>query len=549
MNAESNAAMFGHFYGKRKFLQNINSRFAIGVNSIKTIENKIEDGNFTRSIRMVVRIILFFILSGFVFSSQSQIAVPGDHFNPINRNDTSVLYFYESFEQQKNNGFQWIDPFTKVSHNSHYARTYNDGPVWKGKGLTWETHAGFQGRIGKLSYTFYPVVFFSQNASYSLVEQRGNLNPLNYQHIIEGGVDWVQRYGDDTFFYFHPGQSEVRLDLGRFIGAVSTQNYSWGPSRFNPIMMSRQAGGFPHLRLGLKPFDFNIGKINIGKLEYNMIYGLLRESDHFDTNTENDRRYFNSFSLSYQPSFLKDFKVGINKVLYKQTRYFAAEDIISPFYIIDDGVVDEVALSVNDTFDQLASFTFEWNFREVGFRAFAEYAVNDFSGIIYIEPEHSRGLTIGFEKVIDLKDGRNVNILYEHTNLTRSSSFLYRPEPPYYIHGVNRQGYTHNGQILGAGIGPGANSDNLLVELIGEKKSMGLLFQRIESNKDWFIENIRDKERHDQEYTTSFFYQKELDRFVLVASAAVSYNFNRYYEGNQENIALSVGARWKLADD
>lgn len=496
----------------------------------------------------VQRIIPFILIIIPLFSS-GQISVPGDHFNTINRSDSSVLNFYGSVLTPQEDGFNWLDPFSKVSYNSGYARTYNDGAVWKGKGATVETHFGFQGKKGKLSYTFYPLVFFSQNSSYTLVDHRGSLNPLNYQLTVGGGIDWVQRYGNDAFFAFHPGQSEVRLDLGKFISAVSTQNYSWGPSRFNPIMMSRQAGGFPHLRLGLKPFDIKLGKFKAGRLEFNMLYGLLKESDYYDENEDNNGRYFNSFSLSYEPSFLDGFKIGINKVLYKQTRYFAMEDIISPFYIIDDGIVDEVTLSVNDTFDQLASFTFEWNLKEAGFRAFAEYAVNDFSGIIYIEPEHSRAITVGFEKTIETKDGRVVNILYEHSNLTRSSSFLYRPEPPYYIHGVNRQGYTHNGQILGAGIGPGGNSDNLLVELISDEHSLGVLFQRIESNKDWFIVNIQDKERHDQEYTTSFFYQKQLNNLTLSTSLALSYNFNRYYLSNQENIALSFGTRWRINND
>ena len=481
--------------------------------------------------------------------AEAQISTPGDHFNPINTSDSTVLNFYSSIQAPKENGFQWIDPLTKVTYNSGYARSYNDGPVWKGKGATIEAHAGFQGRKGNLSFAFYPTFFFSQNSAFALVDQRGSLNPLNYQFTINGGIDWVQRYGDQSFFEFHPGQSEIRLDLKKFVASLSTQNYSWGPSRFNPIMMSRQAGGFPHLRLGSKPFDFKIGKFHLGRLEYNMIYGFLNESNYFDNDSNNDRRYINSFSLSYEPSFLDGFKIGLNKVLYKQTRYFEIGDIISPFFIIDDGIVDEVTLSVNDTFDQLASFTFEWNLQQVGFRAFAEYAVNDFSGIIYIEPEHSRAISLGFEKNIITKDGRVVNILYEHSNLTRSSSFLYRPEPPYYIHGVNRQGYTHLGQILGAGIGPGGNSDNLLVELISKEKSLGVLFQRIESNKDWFIVNIQDKELHDQEYTSTFFYQKDLENFILSASLGISYNFNRYYEGNQENIALSIGSRWKINND
>ena len=492
-----------------------------------------------------LRVLGYLILSTSWLHMKSQVSVPGNHFDAIDKNDTSIINFYQSITIPSADGITLLNPFVNISYNSQYPRSYNDGAVWKGRGTTVETHFGLQLKKGSLSVTLFPVAYFSQNQPFGLVEQRiASIDQNGYQLAIDGGIDWVQRYGEGSFFALHPGQSEIRLDLGKFTTAISTQNYSWGPSRFNPILMSRQAGGFPHIRLGFKPFDLNLGRFNAGKIEYNMIYGFLKESDYYDAIDNNNRRYFNSFSLSYQPSFLKGFKVGVNKVLYKQSDFFEFTDLISPFYIIDDGVVDEVTLSVNDTFDQLASFTFEWELKEANFRSYVEYAVNDFSGIIYIEPEHSRGLTIGFEKVIELKNDRSIRILYEHSNLTRSSSFLYRPEPPFYVHGINRQGYTNNGQILGAGIGPGANSDNLLVELLKSDVSFGVLFQRIESNKDYFIVNVRDKERHDQEYTCNLYYQKRLDNFALIGSFSFSYNFNRYYQQNQENLALSLGGSW-----
>jgi len=493
-----------------------------------------------------MKISLIIILNLFFYFSFSQISIPGDFFNRIDKNDSSTLTFFPSIRYGVGEGINVLDSYSKLSINSGYSRSYNDGPIWKGKGFTWEGHIGFSGQHGKLSYTILPAIFLSQNNDFDLAPNlNSSINSFNYQFTNQ--IDWVQRYGNDYLINFHPGQSEIRLDLGKFVTSISTQNYSLGPSIFNPILISRQAGGFPHIRFGLNPVELSIGRV-----EVNLLYGLLSESDYYDDVDENDNRYFNSISFAYNPSFLKEVTLGLNKVLYKQTRYFEGVDILSPLFIVDDGVVEGDTLSPNDTFDQMASITMEWYLKESDFKIYAEYAVNDFSGILsgqfFIEPNHARGYTIGLEKRIKTSNKKDVIIQYEHTNLSRNTSFLYRPEPQFYAHGVNRQGYTHNGQIVGSGIGPGGNTDNLAIHIENSKNSYGILVQRIESNKDYFVVNIQDKKKHDQEYTLNLFYQKQINRLTLLSTVALSANFNRYYSGTATNLYMMIGSKFRISN-
>ncbi len=335
----------------------------------------------------------------------AQVSIPGDYFNRIDKyTDSTALTFYSSIQNQNKNGFLFLDPFIKSSFNSNYPRGYNDGAVWKGKGLTVEGHAGFQGRKGKLSFTFFPVAYFSQNASFELAPLNSpSRNRFAYQ--FENRIDWVQRYGDQSFFAFHHGQSEVRFELGSFIPSISTQNYSLGPAIFNPILLSRQAGGFPHVRLGSKPFKIKIKEQSLGLFEVNSTFGLLSESDYFDGKSNNDKRYINTISLAYSPSFLPELTLGINRVAYKQTRFFEPADFFATIYTVDNGVIDGDAISTNDTFDQMASITSEWNLPTAGFRTYVEFAHNDHTKLKY-EPEHSRAFTLGFEKRILLMSGK-----------------------------------------------------------------------------------------------------------------------------------------------
>jgi len=338
------------------------------------------------------------------------------------------------------------------------------------------------------------------------------------------------------------------MQWGKFSTSLSTQNYSVGPAIYNQIVLSRQGGSFPHVKLALDPFDLNIKKVKTGKWEVNLLAGMLSESDYFDTNSQNNSRYINGLFLAYQPSFLPELTLGFNKVLYKDTQFFNFEDIVSTFYILDDGVRGD-SIDTNDTFDQLASATMDWHFPEFGFRVYGEFSRNDFSGKIlrfFREPEHSRAYTIGLERRIVTAKKATVIITAEHTNLSRNHTFLYQAEPSYYMHHVNRQGYTHNGQLLGAGIGPGGNSDQLRVRLEKGGKISEILVQRVESNKDYFVVNIQDRAKHDIEYSVGYNIQKELPSMLIGLESTFSYNFNKYYLADKFNMYLAVSSRIKL---
>ncbi len=498
---------------------------------------------------------MLFPFLGILLGSElkSQVNIP-DGLQRIDKSsDTTTLTFYKSIKHLENEGVQLLTPLIKLSYNSAYPRSYNDGPVWKGKGFTFEAHGGISGRKGKFSYTLHPTLYFSQNADFNgQPSLRPDISSHGYQFILESrSIDWAQRYGSSSFVSLHPGQSELQFQTGKFYTALSTQNYSVGPAILNPIILGRQAGGFPHLRIGAEPFDINIKGIETGKWELNFLIGFLSESDYFDEVSNNNTRYLNGLFLAYQPKFLPELTVGFNRTLYKDTRYFEGKDLFSTVVKRDDGIIGDDTLSINDTFDQVAAAFIDWNFQEAGFRAYLEFARNDFSGkfIRFLrEPEHSRGYTIGFEKTLVTAKDKTVSINYEHSNLSRNQSFLYQPGPIFYAHEINRQGYTHDGQILGAGIGPGGNSDYLEVQIKNAEKIMGIFLQRIESNRDYFVVNIQDRLRHDQEYSVGFNLQKELPSMFIGFESIISYNLGRYYEDDIVNLYLAFGTKIRVGE-
>ncbi|MFY0608074.1 MAG: hypothetical protein JXR10_15245 [Cyclobacteriaceae bacterium] len=474
-----------------------------------------------------------------------QISAPGGIFHHIDiLRDTSEVAFHPTIPDNiTSEPFLLLNPKSTISNNSSYARGLNDGPIWKGKGLTSELHLGVTGTLGNLSYTLYPAFFHSQNLEFQIPSEiisNGHKYNYPFKSGLLGDIDLVQRFGPSPFFVFHLGQSELKFKIGKFISSISTQNYSVGPSVINPIILSRQGGGFPHLRIGSDPITLKIKNTELGKFTTNFLVGYLKESNYYDNDYDNNFRYINGLFLSFKPSFLENLSLGFNKVLYKELTKLSPRDLISVIKVLDTA-------GQNDQFDQLASATIQWKFLDFGFRCYAEFALNDFGGASqWIEPEHSRAYTIGFEKFTLINKTDNFYTLYEHTNLSRNHTYMWRSAPSYYIHSENRQGYTHLGQLLGAGIGPGSNSDMLIMKYTRKNKTVGVSGQRIEYNKDYFVVNIADRSLHDVEYSGGLFFQQEFDKFKASVETIFSKNNNRYYVNDENNVYMSLALLYKL---
>ncbi len=427
-----------------------------------------------------------------------------------------------------NKRIQVLDPSWSASFNSKYPRGYNDGAQWQGKGFNSALNFGVTGRIGILHYTFAPVVYMAQNKAYTIVENSAARNEFAYP--FAHNIDWVQRYGNEPLYAFHPGQSEVRLVYKKATIGVSTQNMTWGPSQFNPILMSVNAGGFPHIDLGTNaPVNTSIGDV-----EFKSYWGILKESKYFDSDDSNNDRYVTGFVLGYRPKFIKGLSLGFNRVLYQRSKDFDFKDVFSGFSEFFSGSDEELdGRLVNDAYDQMGSIMVRWLFEEARFETYVEFARNDFSGGItdfLLQPEHTRAYTLGFIKTGKIQDN-TIKFVYEHTNMGNSRTKLTRPTPTYYIHHIVPQGYTNLGQILGAGIGPGSNSDQIQLNYYTPNGLLGFEVQRIRFNDDYFFSKYAGVEGppHDVEYTFGFNYLKFMDKVTINLGVDYSVRTNWQY--------------------
>ncbi|WP_109829620.1 capsule assembly Wzi family protein [Reichenbachiella versicolor] len=411
-------------------------------------------------------------------------------------------------------------------YNTQIANGYNDGALWKGAGYTGSIQGGFTGDYGILKFTFAPIFFYSENSEFQLAPQNDSNNSFNYQ-FKSNRIDYVQRFGNKSFSDFDFGQSEIRLALKNFTIGLSTENIVWGPAQQNPIMMSNQAAGIPHIDLGTnKPIN-----TKIGLFEAKFYYGILEKSDYFDQANTWNYRYWSGTSIGYSPSFLPSLTLGFNRSFYKKMADFKATDLLVFLGSFDDTDGDP---AINDDFDQLGSLSVRWLFKEVGFETYFEFAKNDFGGKLHgTTPEHSRGYVIGFSKYFELKEEDVLKLTYEHTSLDKPKSYVYKYNNSWYTHAIVRSGYTNKGQLIGAGIGPGSISDYFEAIYINKSSYLQLAAQRTRFDDDYFYETqINNENNHDHEWTLSSSYSKFFNAYQIGTVFEYSYRKNKYFVEN-----------------
>ncbi|MDX1638817.1 MAG: capsule assembly Wzi family protein [Balneolaceae bacterium] len=398
--------------------------------------------------------------------------------------------------------FNPLPLYLNTVHNTTYARGLNNGPAWQGKGANLTASFGFSGRTGNLTYVIGPMIQYVQNLDFNTGADQSDRPP--YQYPFNSSIDYITRYGSDPGLFLFPGQSEVALTLEHVTFSLSTQNMRWGPAIYNPIIMSTNAGGMPHLRIGTtKPLE-----AGIGRFEGNIMWGLLRESDYFNDDPDDNIRYFSGITIGYEPSFFDGFSISFQRIFYTQTQYLTGvvRDGLTVFsgFLGDQGQVVDGREFANDVYDQIASLTMSYENKAENLKLYWEWARGDFADTIvhYLEaPEDNSGYTIGMWKRFDLGGDRKIRMVVEHSDLaTWETRFnLGLPVGSFYAHGINKQGYTNNGQVVGASIGPGSSAHNLNLSYIWPDKQLTFEYQRTRYNDDYFYTTFDSRESTPQD--------------------------------------------------
>jgi hypothetical protein len=139
-----------------------------------------------------------------------------------------------------------------TQYNSHHPYGYNDGSFIPASGLQSQLSFGIALKAGPVHLNIQPELVHAANPTY----------PTNGSYGYSSGKAYTKLYA---------GQSTLSVSANAFSVGISTANKWWGPSKRNALILSNNAGGFPHISIGnKKPIQTIAGSFN-----YELIWGLL----------------------------------------------------------------------------------------------------------------------------------------------------------------------------------------------------------------------------------------------------------------------------------
>jgi hypothetical protein len=427
--------------------------------------------------------------------------------------------------------------------NSAFPYGRNDGPVWAGRGTTLTATAGLNLEAGPLALRLAPIVFRAENAAADLFNN-GQQGALRYGAHHPNNIDLPQRFGDGSYARLDAGESYLGLSAVGLTAGVSTAAQQWGPALEQPLVLGRNAGGFPHVFAGTaRPLNLGLGRAH-GRI----VWGVLGQSAYSPVQEGEGRRFATGMVAVFQPRGLAGLELGGTRFFHmvwpeggpgasEWARLFEA--------LFKSGVRggdDENSRPDN----QLASIFARWAVPGSGFEVYGEFAREDHSWNLrdfLLEPDHNSGYVTGFQKVWTPSAARHWVARGEVMNTRMTHLVHVRSQGPFYVHTRARQGHTLRGQLLGAPAGYGGDAAHLGVDLYHARGRVTLEWERATHAERLVTTPQGASFERDVTWAVGADVLRHTGRFDVRLGLTAAENVNRHFEGDAFNLRLALGLR------
>jgi hypothetical protein len=395
-------------------------------------------------------------------------------------------------------GARLFAPRVRALANSSMPFSQNEGALWGGRGTSTSVMAGVELRLGFLRAILLPELITEENRHWQIRDSVRFPPPHTPPERQGGGyvfpwyagpyaIDLPLRFGDGRLQRVHPGQSSVTIRAGPVEAGVATENQWWGPGLRNALVLSSNAPGFPHVFFrSARPWG-----TPLGELELRLLAGGLRESKFFDTTTANDLRSLSAAALALRVRGAPNLTLGVSRSTMETVADWGG--IAGRFFdaLIARGSVwtampDDSTLGTVGR-EQITALFVRWVAPGSGLETYAEWGRTELPRNLrdFLEhPNHTQGYTLGLQwKRGEVSTGA-LRLQAEVTTVEQSATFRNRPIGSWYTSRGVHQGYTNEGQALGAAIGPGASSQWLAGDYVRAGWSGGAYLGRIRWHED-----------------------------------------------------------------
>jgi nucleoid-associated protein YgaU len=375
-------------------------------------------------------------------------------------------------------------PELTTTWNSRLPVSLNEGALRAARGLSAHLVGGASARHGRFFLVVAPELVFQENRAFDLGARvtdsaSGLLLPWR---TGRRSIDLPLRFGDRPLTRLEPGQSTVGVLLVPVSVGASSESQWWGPGLRNAIVMSNNAPGFPHLFVRTdSPVHTAFGSFG-GR----WIAGVLDGSGFPREGEKGGGRSLGALALTFTPRGEPGLTLGAARAVQSRGRgagTFPAGfgDVLLRWPTTDTARVVG-SHSVSSLFGR-------WIFPDDGFEVYAEWSRLDRPTSLLdllLDPGRTQGYVLGLQRAWTVGPEGVLRLQGELTSLEqdepgrRGASFYTSPDVT--------QGYTHRGQVLGAGIGPGSSSQWLAADYVAPRWQLGAFVERIRLDNDAYYE-------------------------------------------------------------
>ena len=441
-----------------------------------------------------------------------------------------------------------------MEYSSHHPYSRNNGSMIPNRGYQQLVSFGFFAELGPLSIQFKPEAIYAQNRDFEgFPDSHYNAIWSSRYRGLWNTIDLPERFGEKAYKKSLFGQSSIRLNYNGLSLGLSSENIWWGPSVRNSIMMSNQAQGFNHITFNTtRP-----AKTFIGNFEWQLVTGRLEASgfrppelpERFGSTElyfpkKDDWRYYQGLTITYSPKWVKGLSLGFIRWVQFYGEFAISNRDYFPVFagIFRDGSGgNDFDYTYDAGIDQAGGVFGRWLWQDAKAEIYAEYHVNDSRynlRDLVLDIEHARAYTVGIRKVFQKNPtSRIYELSWERTRMQQStSSSRLRGSGSWYEHYYVKHGYTNNGEVMGAGIGPGSNSHYLELAIVDKLDRYSIGFELIDQDNDFLFEAFEtgsrygDYRRYWKDLNVHFSVQKKIKDFWGRINVVYSRSLNYQWE-------------------
>jgi hypothetical protein len=201
--------------------------------------------------------------------------------------------------------------------------------------------------------------------------------------------------------------------------------------------------------------------------------------------------YFTGVKFVYQPHWFPGMFLGASRISQVKGLPQSRQDYLTASFLGRE--IGQGGTKVSLDRNQIIGISARYLMKEAHAEVYAEMGREDWWGDLedaITRPFYSTVWMAGFKKLQWWSAQKSwLEFFFETTNIKGSMDNFIQPSiagyHSFYMHG-NGVGWTNQGQVLGAGIGPGSTMFTIGISKVKELKQTGLSFERVMYNEDLF---------------------------------------------------------------